>query len=113
MVGKITVSPGASLRAEDAAVIGTISASGAQWIDLRGGGTGPLSVTGTTGHLSVSGMVVAGAAELTNNTTSAPIVVSGNTIVGLLSCTGNVPPPVNDGVPNRVVGLATGQCKGL
>jgi len=113
VLGKVTVSPGATLISDGAVVIGTISANGARWIDMRGGGTGPLTVTGTTGHLSVAGTVVAGAVTLTNNVTPVPIVVSGNTVVGLLACSGNAPPPVNDGDANRVLGLATGQCKGL
>jgi hypothetical protein len=42
-----------------------------------------------------------------------PIVVSGNLIVGPLSCSGNQPPPVNEGVPNQVIGPKSGQCAGL
>jgi hexosaminidase len=57
--------------------------------------------------------VVAGAAKINSNTTPVPIVVSDNTIVGLLSCSGNVPPPVNNGVENHVIGVASGQCKDL
>jgi endo-1,4-beta-xylanase len=113
VLGKVTVSPGASLISDGGVVLGTISARDAAWIDLHGGGTGPLEVTGTTTHLSVVHTVVAGAAQINNNTTPGPIVVSDNTIVGLLACSGNEPPPTNDGAKNRVIGVATGQCRGL
>jgi len=114
VLGKVTVSPGASLISDGGVVLGTISATGAAYLDLRGGGTGPLTVSGTTEHLSVSDTVIAGAAQITNNNTApSPIVISGNTIVGLLSCSGNVPPPTNNGDRNLVVGVATGQCRGL
>jgi hypothetical protein len=55
-----------------------------------------------------------GTVSLTDNTTGdTPIVVSGNEILGLLSCSGNEPPPVNNGSPNTVIGLKLGQCRGL
>ncbi len=114
ILGKVTVAPGAALISDGGVVIGSVSASGATWIDLSGGGSGPLTVSGTTQHLSVVDTVIAGGAKITNNTTPGPIVVSDNTIVGSLACSGNEPPPVNNGEPNTVIfGSATGQCQGL
>ena len=57
--------------------------------------------------------VIAGAGKINNNTTPGPIVVSDNLVVGLLACSGNEPPPVNDGKKNTIVGVASGQCRGL
>ncbi|HEX5996969.1 MAG TPA: endo-1,4-beta-xylanase [Jiangellales bacterium] len=113
VIGKVIVAPGASLISDGGVLIGTITATDASWIDLRGGGSGPLTVSGTTAHLSVVDTVIAGGAQINNNTTPGPIVVSGNSVVGLLACSGNEPPPVNDGVKNRVIGNATGQCREL
>jgi hypothetical protein len=48
-----------------------------------------------------------------NVTGTTPIVVSGNTIVGPLTCSGNQPPPTNDGQPNTVSGPASRQCSDL
>ncbi|MEU8925634.1 Ig-like domain-containing protein [Kitasatospora sp. NPDC048545] len=39
--------------------------------------------------------------------------IEGNTILGSLSCSGNVPPPTNGGHPNTVTGIRTGQCANL
>jgi hypothetical protein len=40
-------------------------------------------------------------------------VVAANTITGPLGCTGNEPPPVNQGQPNTVDGAKSGQCTDL
>ncbi|HET9257694.1 MAG TPA: Ig-like domain repeat protein, partial [Pseudonocardiaceae bacterium] len=55
-----------------------------------------LTVNATTGH-----------GPDTETTTTE---IENNTITGALSCTGNVPPPTNDGQPNTVLGLRLGQC---
>jgi hypothetical protein len=39
--------------------------------------------------------------------------IEANTIGGSLSCTGNTPPPTNDGHPNKIIGSASGQCTGF
>jgi len=41
------------------------------------------------------------------------VVAAGNTITGSLSCAGNAPPPTDNGAPNTVTGLASGQCSAL
>jgi hypothetical protein len=40
-------------------------------------------------------------------------VVAANRIAGPLICTGDVPPPTNDGLANKVAGPELGQCSGL
>jgi hexosaminidase len=40
-------------------------------------------------------------------------VIGGNLIVGPLTCSGNNPPPTNNGAPNTVFGRRSGQCAGL
>lgn len=54
---------------------------------------------------------IVGPVTVTN--TDGPSVIAGNLIIGRLGCSGNVPPPVNNGSPNRVIGPKTGQCSGL
>jgi hypothetical protein len=60
---------------------------------------------------------VAGQVRVVNN--QLPVLpfpnnlVEGNTIGGNLVCEGNNPAPVNDGVPNNVLGNELGQCAGL
>jgi beta-glucosidase-like glycosyl hydrolase len=59
-------------------------------------------------------MTVSGPVNLRDSSTGVrAIVVSGNRITGPLSCTGNEPPPVNNGVPNNVTGPQSGQCADL
>jgi hypothetical protein len=39
--------------------------------------------------------------------------IEANLVVGMLACSGNTPPPTNDGRPNTVIGIRTGQCATL
>ncbi|MGW2256162.1 hypothetical protein ACWCXH_39425, partial [Kitasatospora sp. NPDC001660] len=72
--------------------------------------TGGLEVVGN--HIGVS-MLVSG------NSGTGPFPednrpeIEGNTIGGSLSCSGNTPPPTNDGHPNTVAGARGGQCSTL
>jgi subtilisin family serine protease len=115
VIGPITVHAGAGLVSTGASVIGSIFASGASVVDLSGSRfAGPVSITGSTDLVSIVDNRIVGSLSLTDNNTGAtPIVVSGNTIIGSLSCSGNEPPPVNNGVPNIVVGPKSGQCASL
>jgi hypothetical protein len=62
----------------------------------------------------LSGNQVTGPVRLDGNRTGGtPIVVGGNLIIGVLSCSGNEPPPVNGGDLNTVVGWRSGQCVDL
>ena len=64
--------------------------------------------------LSLVGNHITGPLSINDNRTgTTPIVVSANTIVGPFACTGNEPPPVNNGIPNTVTGPVTGQCTKL
>jgi len=91
-----------------------VIADGAAFVALSGSHiTGPVRIASTTGTVDLTGNTVTGAVLLLDNATPFASVVSGNTVRGLLGCSGNTPPPVNDGVPNTVDGAATGQCSGL
>ncbi len=57
------------------------------------------------------GNTVLGRVSVTN--TAGPSVIGGNRIIGRLECSGNEPPPVNNGFPNSVLGPKTGQCSDL
>jgi beta-glucosidase len=113
--GPISVAAGASLLAVNASVHGPVSASGAATVWFSGGSVaGPISVTGTTTQLVLDGVHVSGPVSLTNNRPHATTpLVSGNTINGPLSCSGNAPPPSNGGSTNSVSGPKSGQCQGL
>jgi endo-1,4-beta-xylanase len=113
--GPVKVRPGASLVATDATVAGTVSATDAVAIELTGNlVVGQIKASGTTERLELTGNRVLGLVTLTGNDTGdTPIVVSDNTILGLLSCTANQPAPVDNGAPNTVYGVKLGQCRTL
>lgn len=113
--GPVTVAAGASLVAFDATVTGPVTATGARTVVITGGRiVGPVTVSGTTGELLLAGTAVTGPVNLRDNRTGeTPIVVAGNRITGPLSCTGNAPPPADDGAPNTVTGPKGGQCAKL
>jgi hypothetical protein len=115
VTGPVSVAAGASLHANGAKVTGPVAAQGAARVELTGSVlVGPISLRNGTTKLSLVSNHVTGPVSLRDNVTgSAPIAVSGNTIVGPLACSGNQPPPVNDGHPNTVNGPVSGQCKGL
>ncbi len=57
---------------------------------------------------------VSGSVSVVNTSGSPqPPVIAGNQITANLDCSGNVPPPTNEGRPNAVQGARTGQCGGL
>jgi hypothetical protein len=72
--------------------------------------TGGISAGGAV-SLGLSGSTINGSVSLTGN--HGPSVVSGNTIVGSLACSGNNPPPVDNGQANKVSGKSSGQCSAL
>ena len=72
---------------------------------------GAVALTGNTTGVVLAGNTIGGAVALTRNTTE--VVVAGNTISGSLSCNGNDPAPADNGQPNTVTGLASGQCSAL
>lgn len=111
----VTVAAGASLYANGATVDAPVYAEGAARVELYGlTVTGPVFLRDGTARLSLVGNHVTGPVTLVRNVTgSVPIVVSGNTIVGPLACSGNEPPPVDGGYPNTVSGPKSGQCGDL
>ena len=133
ILGPVTVRPGASLIATGGLVSGPISATRPASFELHGTSViGPVSVTGATGAVTLDEARVSGPVTLSGNrggvtvdtvTVTGPVSVTGNTggdhviagstINGPLSCSGNNPPPGNDGRSNTVRGPASGQCARL
>jgi len=136
--GPMTVRPGAGLYLSGSEVRGPLAASGASnvvlcgttvsgpvsvsggsrvWLGNRNGDCapatikGPVSITGSTGQVTIDGATVNGPVALLNNT--AGTIVAANHIGGPLSCAGNSPPPSNAGQPNTVSGPKSGQCAKL
>lgn len=115
VVGPVMVSAGASLFASGTTLTGPVFANGAAGVELYSSKvTGAIFLSGGTTKLSLIGNRVIGPVSLTGNSTApVQIVVAANTITGALMCSGNEPPPVNNGQPNTVSGSASGQCKDL
>jgi hypothetical protein len=61
--------------------------------------------------VTVSGNTIGGPASITGNTGGT--LVAGNSVNGSLSCSGNNPVPSDRGKPNTSIASATGQCSGL
>jgi hypothetical protein len=82
---------------------------------------GPVTLTGNTGSLELGGNQIPSSVTVTNNNTTITTApentttteIEANQISGNLACTGNTPPPTNDGLPNTVTGTRTGQCATL
>jgi hypothetical protein len=75
---------------------------------------GPVSLRDGTSQVAVIANRVSGPVTLERNRTGASaIVVAANTVSGPLRCSGNEPPPVNNGQPNTVDGPRSGQCTDL
>ena len=77
---------------------------------------GSFTLNANTGQAEVGGNTFRGSLTINNTSGVGPDLettateIEGNTITGSLSCTGNVPPPTNDGQPNNVNGSRLGQC---
>jgi endo-1,4-beta-xylanase len=114
-IGPVSVQAGAGLIAEGATVVGRVRADAADTVVLGGGLlVGSVEISGTTGEVTITGNRIVGPVRLTGNTTGdTPITVADNTIVGLLACSGNEPPPVGGDAGNTVIGVARGQCRDL
>ncbi len=115
VIGPMSVRAGASLHADGTRALGALSAHGAARVELSDSWViGPVSVRAGTTKVLVAGNHFIGPVSMRDNVTGTmPIALSGNTIVGPLACSGNQPPPVNEGVPNTVFGPVSGQCEGL
>ncbi|HEV7964764.1 MAG TPA: GH92 family glycosyl hydrolase [Actinoplanes sp.] len=111
ITGLVTVKNGASLYATGGALRGALTASGAGTVSLlHTTVTGQVVVTGS-GPVSIEDSTVSGPLTLLRNHTST--LVSGNTIGAALTCTGNQPAPVDNGLANNVAGPRVGQCAKL
>ncbi|MPZ26012.1 MAG: S8 family serine peptidase [Micromonosporaceae bacterium] len=115
VVGPVVVRAGAGLMVGDATLTGPVAATGADLVELVGAEVaGSMTVRGSTGSVTLQDNRLTGTVRLVDNATGdIPVIVSGNAITGDLSCTGNQPAPVNEGVPNPVTGRASDQCAGL
>jgi 5'-nucleotidase len=131
--GPVTVKPGASLIVTGGLIAGPVTATGAALFTMTGTQVyGPVTVTGATGEVVVDKAKITGPVLLHGNTkgvkidtatvlgpvsvtgnTGGPAVVAANTVNGPLFCSGNTPPPVNDGRKNTVRGPSSGQCAKL
>jgi hypothetical protein len=114
VLGEVNVAEGAGLIATAAVIQGPVSAIGATVVDLAFTQvTGPVLILGATGSVSLFASQVTGSVSLLNGVTSDPATVSGNTVIGTLSCFGNQPPPTDHGLPNTATGGKIGQCADL
>jgi hypothetical protein len=111
--GAVTLGNGGSCAADTIPSLITISGTAGQVTVVGVAENGTLTLSGNTGGVDLAGINLAGLAYVQNNTGTAPVTVSGNTINGSLYCTGNTPPPGDSGTVNTVTGTATGQCAGL
>ncbi|RIQ18377.1 PQQ-binding-like beta-propeller repeat protein [Jiangella rhizosphaerae] len=106
--GSVQVSPGAMLAVTDSAVAGPLRTDRAGGVVLAGATVGgPVTVTGSTGAVSITRSSLSGSVSLAGNT--GGVRFAGNRVVGGLSCAGNDPAPVLD-EPNEVTGPVRGQC---
>lgn len=116
--GTVSVGADAAFRSTDSAITGRLLADGAAEVTVCD--TGLLARVALDGGSAVTfgdpandcgGNTVLGRVSVTN--TAGPSVIGGNRIIGRLECSGNEPPPVNNGFPNSVLGPKTGQCSDL
>jgi hypothetical protein len=132
--GSLTASGGSGLRLCGSSVLGSTMISGMNGVIVIGDAgddgspacagnalPGLVSLNGNTGLLEFSGNTAGGLVRVNNNATTITVPsenatateLEANRIIGVLSCTGNTPPPTNDGEPNTVIGTRTGQCRSL
>ena len=115
VTGSVTVADGASLIITDSTVTGVVRADGAASVALCGSTVvGPITVSGSDSVTiggDCQGNRITGPIVLTGNT--GGVTVGGNSLIGVLSCKDNAPAPGNAGTANHVLGITTGQCRGL
>lgn len=109
--GALTASSG-TLCLDDAAVLGSVTVTGGAGLRVDGGTVSGSVTADGAAPVVIDGATVRGAVVVRNGPAPAA-VISGSTILGSLTCTGNAEPPTDDGVANRVRGARTGQCATL
>lgn len=115
VLGPVTVLSGGSLRTDGGKIIGALTTSRADAVILEGLQiVGPVTIAKTGETLSiVDNQILGPVMVLSNNTGETPIVISANTVKGILACFLNKPAPTDNGSPNEVSHLQLGQCKGF
>ncbi|MFD0784311.1 hypothetical protein ACFQZ8_10350, partial [Micromonospora azadirachtae] len=126
VVGTVSVKPGASLVVSDSSITGTLSATGAQAVQIFGSTVnGATHISGTTRDVTIAGSTFNGSVSLAQNVQVSandrysrlagaygPILV-GSRINGSLSCAGNSAAVKDFGAPNTVNGAKGGDCAAL
>ncbi|MFI7599216.1 GH92 family glycosyl hydrolase [Actinoplanes sp. NPDC049681] len=108
VTGLVTVSKGASLFVSEATLRAAVTATGAGTVSLlHATVNGPVTVTGS-GPVLLEGSTIKGAVTLLHNGTAT--VVAADTVNGPLTCSGNQPAPVNNGLHTSGTGVRLGQC---
>ncbi len=97
VTGPVSIGAGASIHATGATVVGPMRADRAARVEIYGSElVGPVSLRDGTTQVALIGNHITGPVSVDRNVTGqTPIVISANTVVGSLRCTGNQPPPVN------------------
>ncbi|WP_165947121.1 M64 family metallopeptidase [Micromonospora sp. 15K316] len=126
VVGAVSVRPGASLVISDSSITGTVTATGAQAVQVFGSKiNGSTQITGTTRDVTIAGSTFNGSVSLAQNVqvtanerysrlagAYGPVLV-GSRINGSLSCAGNSAAVKDFGAPNTVNGAKGGDCAAL
>jgi hypothetical protein len=111
VTGLVTVRDGASLYATGATLRAALTATKAGTVSLLGSTvTGTVTASGSS-RVALEASTIRGPVTLL--TARGTTVVAGNTINGPLTCAGNQPPPVNNGLRNAGSGARLGQCAKL
>ncbi|MEU4242177.1 GH92 family glycosyl hydrolase [Actinoplanes sp. NPDC026619] len=111
VTGLVTVTKGASLYANGATLKAAVTATGAGTLSLLNTTVGGIITATGSGPVSLEHNTIRGLVTLTSGHGST--IVAGNTINGSLTCTGNNPAPVNNGLKNAGSGIRLGQCAKL
>ncbi|MEV4313242.1 GH92 family glycosyl hydrolase [Actinocrispum sp. NPDC049592] len=106
--GPVQINAGGSLYAFGGTINGPVNAYQPGAVALIGTQvTGPVSINRATGEVSVGAAAINGPVSLVD---SAGPVVGSTSVTGPVSCSGNNPPPANNGLVNTVQGPRSGQC---
>lgn len=113
ITGAVTVAADAGIIITDSHVTGYVRTTGASVVTITDSTVrGLVTITGTTSAITVANNAITGPTTLSDNSTAQPALVAANTITGVLTCTGNEPPPTNNGDPNSATATRD-QCTGL
>ena len=138
--GPIRVADGGRLIIQDSEITGAVTSTGASTVSICGsviegpvtidgteGGvslgdttsgcdpsalSAPLRIQGSAGPVTLDRSTVDGRVVISGNTSTQSTVLSGLTVHGALTCTGNAATPTDAGVSLEGAGYRTGQCAG-